>query len=216
MLARVQATKFSFWSVYNNPLPPIHRTLPRASTVLGITPAWTQVNLQSSAIQSCPGANSHSRDITLRSHQQSNIPDFTRRPSVTGAEIFTCNHASSPSHVEDVSAQGGQLHNSLHTISTITPAITTIITNSYMKIVQLRKSRERPIHLKAYSSVQIDLLQREKDIFPSSPNQKKYEDILVIPVNRRIIMNFSPSRDFFNFSFYLKNHVSICSLCCVY
>ena len=33
--------------------------------------------------------------ITLRSHQQFNIVDFTREPSVTTAEISACNHAAS-------------------------------------------------------------------------------------------------------------------------
>ena len=49
MLARIQATKSLFWSFCNKQLSLSHRTLPRASTVHRITPAWTQVNLQSSA-----------------------------------------------------------------------------------------------------------------------------------------------------------------------
>ena len=71
--------------------------------------------------------------------------------------------------------------------STITTAIAAVTTNPYMKIVQLHLSRQRPIHLRMKSSVQIDrLLLREGDFLglPSNPNSKKYQYINVILVNR--------------------------------
>jgi len=46
MRTRLQATKFSFQSFCSNQLPPLHWTLPRASTVLRIILVQTQVNLQ--------------------------------------------------------------------------------------------------------------------------------------------------------------------------
>ena len=103
---------------------------------------------------------------TLWSCQQLNIPDFTKKPLVTIIEIIAYNHtaASLPCwrYVMPMHSRW-QLQNFMHAISTITPIITTIITNSYMKIVQLHKSLKCHICLRAYSSVQIDFSRRKKD-----------------------------------------------------
>ena len=50
----------------------------------------------------------------------------------------------------------------MHAISTIMSTITVVTTNSHMKVMQPCKSRERSIYLRAYSSLQIDLLEEEE------------------------------------------------------
>jgi len=111
-----------------------------------------------------PERTPHFRGITLRSHQQSNFPDITRKPSVTTAEISACDHAAS-------SLPRWRRVRCMHSRWTVTKflaisnhhaTITTVTTNSHMKIMQLRKSRECLICLRAYSLVQIDFLLQEE------------------------------------------------------
>jgi len=81
---------------------------------------------------------------------------------------------------------------------------------------------QRSIRLR--SSVQIELLQRERGTFfllPSNSNSIKFQYIHVIPVIRRIIVNFSSSRGFSQFEFPRKNIVFhlfsvLCLLFCIY
>ena len=91
----------------------------------------------------------------------------------------------------------------------------TVVTNSHIKVVQLRKSHERPIYLRVYSSVQINLLLQEKggtpafhkDLGLSIRSQlKETPNIPVILVNWWIIVNFlpSPPHNFPKLGFHIK------------
>jgi len=174
MLIYVKAIKFFFWSFRNNLLPPLHRTLLRASTVPKITPGQSKVNLQSSATQNHPGANPPSP----RHHPlESNIPDFTRKSPVTTVKIYAYNHATShlpcwrgvtPMRSRQIAIDNDEIFWMKSQPSRQQIAIVKI--NSHMKIVMLHISHQRPIRLREKSSVQIDLLiQRERDFWAFHP-----------------------------------------------
>ena len=119
-----------------------------------------------------PERTPHFRGITLRSHQQSNFPDITRKPSVTTAEISACDHAAS-------SLPRWRRVRCMHSRWTVTKflaisnhhaTITTVTTNSHMKnyaATQISRMPHLPQGLQ-FSSNRLSSPGGEGDLRPST------------------------------------------------